>query len=161
MASELQAVESIEIARADGGLIRIDLLRISRHLKQLERISLVNPHTAPSLLNALNEGWMDVNGLAQQATAELVKMRAQMKLRQAQVLVITTDAVLEKLGHSRPSKELRQAVVEIDPEYQRLREKADFIEVARDWLKLQADGLVNGYTAVKKIIGGNQLPYAR
>jgi hydrogenase maturation factor HypE len=82
------------------------------------------------------------------ATDEMNKVKAR-------ILIDKAPGILKEKGLTN-SVDMRNAIIDTDPEYEEAKDRADRIEATVEYLKGKLKFMENAYTAVKKIIGEQQ-----
>jgi hypothetical protein len=115
-------------------------------------VAIVTPVKAPELLHLFNHAWLETEKLAKKLLADINTAKKEVEKRKATVLLYEAEAVLTKCGVD-STKDSRDAVVTLDPEYQALGERVDQLVAAREWLVIKSKAFENSYSSVKKIMG--------
>jgi hypothetical protein len=119
---------------------------------RISEVATVNPHKAPELLAVFNKAWSELGKLRTKLKMELGTAQQQVNLRRGQVLLDEADGVLKGKGLA-TSKDLREAVVEVDSKFQELSARLHTLQVYEEWLEVKSKSLEMAYTSVKKILG--------
>lgn len=115
-------------------------------------VAMVTPMKAPELLYTFNHAWLETDKLVKGLAADLVKAEAQVEKRKATILLYEAEAFL-KARNVASTKDSRDAVIVLDPEYELLQDRVDQIYAAQEWLKGKMKSFENSYSSVKKIMG--------
>jgi hypothetical protein len=115
-------------------------------------VAMVTPVKAPELLYTFNYAWLETDKLVKGLAADLVKAKAQVEKRKARILLYEAEDFL-KTRNVASTKDSRDAVIVLDPEYETLQDRVDQIFAAQEWLKGKMKSFENSYSSVKKIMG--------
>jgi hypothetical protein len=135
----------------------IDMRAVFKAESRLHELQLVNRDKAGDLLHALITGWHD----ARQGRAMAAHQQARAKRRLAQIhgIIILDRAVtvikekgLETTRSPAGSADLREAVVNTDPEYNRAAETLEMLEALVEYLTEKADTLKMAYFSVGHLL---------
>lgn len=127
--------------------------------QRCQEVAFVNAQKAPELLATFNVGYLEVKEALTKLRLFLVDAEKTANLRRSVIILDEAPRILKEKGLTRPSnpggsEDLRQAVIDADPEHQRLLDRVHIIEAMIELLEGKAEGLVNAFTSVKKILGG-------
>jgi hypothetical protein len=145
---------------ADNKDLSFNLEELAKIESRKKEISYVNKETAPELLHIFNEGFLEVSKISTRILQEYEKMTLKVKERRAQVILDLAPEELKKrnLVTSRSpsgSEDQRQAILDLDKQYQELVEKSNALKAAYNYFKIRAKSLEMAYQAVKKVIDPN------
>lgn len=115
-------------------------------------VAIVTPVKAPELLYTFNHAWLETDKIQKDLAADIVKAKAQVERRKARILLYEAETFLKIQGVS-STKESREAVIVLDPEYQTLQDRVDQLFATQEWLKGKMKSFENSYSSVKKIMG--------
>jgi hypothetical protein len=138
--------------------IAIDLVEIIKAEQRLKDVAIVNQFTAPELLSTFNGTWLELNRSVTQLTYQRNVAENHHKNAIADAKLAATDDYLRSLGHSKGSADLRNAVVQKNPEVQATKERLDEIAFVLETLRGKMDAFYNGYNSVKKLTDSRTLP---
>jgi hypothetical protein len=122
-------------------------------------VATVTPTKAPELLSAFNTSWRDIHQLVTKLTAEKIQAEKHVANRRARLLLEVVPAKLKELGVP-SSADMREAVVQLDPERESLQDRVDQLDAAIEYLKGKLKSFENSFTSVKKIMGEDSYSYA-
>jgi len=117
-------------------------------------VAFVTPAKAPELLVAFNDSWTLLNRAVAKLMAEHTEAEKQVDRRKAKLLLEDCNRILKEKG-VQSSADTRQAVIDLDEEYQVLQDTRDEIKAYLELIKGKMRSMENSYTSVKKIIGDN------
>lgn len=148
------------VPKADGSSLSFDLNPIIELEKRKKELSYVNKETAPELMYVFNEGFAEVSKMSIRVYQEYEKMYQKSRERRARVILDVAPEELKKrnlLSSRSPagSEDLRDAVLDLDAEYNELLEKTSALKAAYQFLKIKAKSMEMAYQAIKKIIDPN------
>lgn len=138
--------------KPNTGIIVVPLQGIFDAEARIPEIAALTPHKAPELLSAFNAAFLEVDGFVKQIEMELTVAKQHQNVVKSIVLLDKSDQILKDKG-LKASADLRQAVVEVDPDYQAATERVNALEAAREYVKGKARGMEMAYSSVKKLIG--------
>lgn len=142
----------------EGEPIVVDVTAIVKSEARLGDVAFVNGHTAPELLATFNDSWLKLSDSATMLTYERNQAENCWKRFKAEALLDVTPAKLKVRGHEKPSQDLREALMELDPRVIRAKDRLDEIRAVLDYLNGKAGAFLNAYNSVKKIVGTPSLP---
>lgn len=151
---------SLVLPKTDGTELSLDLSEIIKLEQRKKELAYVNKETAPELLYVFNEGYAEVSKMSIMVFQEYEKMYQKSRERRARVILDIAPEELKKrnlISTRSPagSEDLRDAVLDLDSEYNSLLEKASALKAAFQFLKIKAKSLEMCYQAVKKVIDPN------
>lgn len=140
-----------------GALIKFELGTVLDAESRLGEVARVTPGSAPSLLAAFNQGYLDLGRMMARLKMEHGKAVRTANRRKSQVILdVAPKLLLEKgLINSRSpagSQDLREAVLDQDDEYQAHMDRVDMIAAVHADLHNRQKSVEMAYTAVKRII---------
>jgi hypothetical protein len=141
--------------------IAIDLVEIIKAETRLQDVAIVNQFTAPELLSTFNDTWLKLNRSVTQLTYQKNIADNKYKDAMADAKLSCTEAYLQTLGHSKGSTDLRNAVVQTNPDVQSAKERLDEISFVLEVLRGKMQAFYNAYNSVKKLTDGRTLPGQR
>lgn len=115
-------------------------------------VAFVTQFKAPELLYTFNHAWLETDKVQKKLAADIVKAEAAVGKRKARILLYEAEAFLKERGVA-STKESREAVIVLDPEYEALQDVVDQLFAAQEWLKGKMKSFENSYSSVKKIMG--------
>jgi hypothetical protein len=102
-------------------------------------------------MSVFNRGYLDASNLFARAKLEQARAEDSVNQIRANLLIDKVPGLLKEKGIS-SSVDMRQALVEADPEYQEARERLAQLDAMVEYLKGKMKFLENAYTSVKKIM---------
>jgi hypothetical protein len=152
--------DKLILQTVDGTDLVFDLKELARLESRKKELSYVNKETAADLLHDFNEGYAEVSRLSLKILHEYERMVLKTKERKARVILDIAPDELKKrnlLSSKAPSgsADQREAVLDMDKEYNELCEKASALKAAYQFFKIRAKSLEMSYQAVKKVIDPN------
>ncbi len=152
--------DKLILQTVDGTDLTFDLKELGRLESRKKELSYVNKETAPELLYDFNEGFAEVSRMALKILHEYERMTLKTKERRARVILDIAPEELKKRNLTSTkapggSADLREAVLDMDKEYNELCEKASALKAAYQFFKIRAKSLEMSYQAVKKVIDPN------
>lgn len=147
------------VPTGDGkSIIQIELEEVIKAELRLSDVAIVNQHSAPELLATFNDSWLKLNRSVAILTCEKNKAENANRRARAEAKLNCNDEVIKAKGHSKASADLREAMVELDPEVQQTKERLDEISVVLELLKGKQQAFYNAYGAVKRLVDSRTLP---
>jgi predicted nuclease with TOPRIM domain len=147
------------VPTGDGkSTIAIDLVEIVKAELRLQDVAIVNKFTAPELLSTYNDIWLKLNKSVTNLTYQKNKAKACHEDARANALLECTDEVLKRLGHTKGSADLREAVVQRAPEVQKTKDRLEEIGFVLETLRGKMQAFHNAYSSVKKLTDTKDLP---
>jgi hypothetical protein len=131
--------------------LTLNMSRVLKAERRGEEVAMVTPEKAPELLATFNRGYLDASEFYARLRLEYNRAEDSMNRIKAIVLIDKIPGLLKEKGLS-TSADVREALIEADPEYQAAKEKMDFIGAMLEYLKGKMKYLENAYTSVKKIM---------
>jgi len=152
--------DKLILQTVDGTTLSFDLKELARLESRKKELSYVNKETAAELLYDFNEGYAEVSRMALKVLHEYERMVQKSKERRAMVILDIAPGELKKrnlLTSKSPggSADLREAVLDMDKEYNELLEKSSALKAAYQFFKIRAKSLEMSYQAVKKVMDPN------
>lgn len=138
--------------------ITIELEDVARAECRLNDVAIVNQHTAPEMLATFNDCWLKLAKTLAILVAERNKAENAHRYAKAVAKLNCTDDAIKNKGHSKASADLREAMVELDPDTQKAKERLDEISVIHDLLKCKQQAFYNAYGAIKRLLDNRFLP---
>lgn len=117
-----------------------------------EEIQAVTPQKAPELLVTFNKAYLDLTEMVAKLKYEQARAEDEMNKVRARILVDEMPSLLKAKGLAN-SADTRQALIDLDTNYQVAKDRVDMIEATVEYLKGKVKFMENAYTSVKKIIG--------
>lgn len=129
--------------------------------QRAEEIACVTPHKAPELLATFNRGYLDAANIFAKVKLEQARAEDDVAKIKAAILIDRAPALIKEKGLT-SSADIRQALVDADPEYQLAKERLAFLDATVEYVKGKMKFLENAYTSVKKIMdtGNWNMEYA-
>ncbi len=142
----------VECPRGAGGSpLGFALGQVLRDEARQAEIAQITAAKAPELLATFNRAWLYVQERVAMAEYELSQARGAVDMRKAVVMLDVVPQVLEQKKLAQ-NADLREAVVQTDPEYRALLDRVDKIKAVVEFLRVKAKGFENAFTATKRIL---------
>ena len=138
-----------------GPALVIDIVSVVKSEIRLMDVAHVNKGTAAELLATFNDSWLQLNKTVTLLTYEKNKAESRLSTARADALLLCTEKYLATLGYKKSSKDIRDALIEKDPEVIRATESLNEIRAVLDYLKGKMQAFENAYNSVKKLISMN------
>jgi hypothetical protein len=155
-----QTTYLIPSGNGDGQIIGINIEEIVKAETRLQDVAIVNIHTAPELLATFNKAWLDLQKIVSLLTKEKLMADNAFSRARAEALLDCTTDYLKAKGHTKPSADLRNALMEIDPRVTQAKERLDEIRVILMYLSGKQEAFREGFSSIKKLVAAGQLPLA-
>lgn len=148
-----------------GQTISVDMTQLNNAVQRIVEVQLVTKTKAPELLSTYNVAWRDAaEAMAIGRAAHIQAVRAADRIKAIILLDKAPKILLEKgLATTKSpggSEHLRQAVLDLDEEYQKAVELADKIECVIELLSGKRKAVEMAFTSVKKILGEGDVGYS-
>jgi len=164
---------------AERDLLRIptsgttyDLTEVNRALARMPEISHVTPTTAPELLMSFNKAYLEAEQISAGVELNLAMAARDLDKIHSIVLLDRVPEYLKSKGMSTAkspmgSEDIRKAIIDADPEYQKACEALDQLKAVSKLVKSKSKGLEMAYSTVKRLVseqsfnwggGGNSHP---
>lgn len=140
--------------KPNSGIISIALSELRQIEDRISEIATVTPHKAPELLATFNRAFLELDKYVKQIELEVNIAKQHQSMIKAGILLDKAEEVFKAKG-LKASADLRQALVDLDPDYQNATERLNALEAAREYLKGKQKGIEMAYGSVRKIIGEN------
>lgn len=118
--------------------------------KRKVEISYATKETAPELMQIFNTGYCMVTRMMAQVSYEYTQAKKWADKRKAVIILDVAPAELERRS-MRTSEDAREAVLNLDPQYELFMDKVNMLEAAYEFLRSKAKGLEMAYQSAKKI----------
>lgn len=142
---------------ADGTRsITLPMQRVRRAMARTEEVQSVTAFKAPELLGFLNRELNFVGKLVLAVNQHALLAARLLATRRAIILTDLLPAMLEAKGLNN-NKEIRDAAIAVDAEYQQLEDRHQQILAVREMLKLDAEGIYNAFGAIKRLLDSRAL----
>jgi tetrahydromethanopterin S-methyltransferase subunit G len=138
--------------KPNSGIIVVPLENFRNIEARIDEIATVTPHKAPELLSTFNRAFLDLDVFIKQVELEVHAAKMYMATVKATILLDRAEEYFKERG-IKGSADLRQALVDADPDYQNASERVNALESAREFLKGKQKGIEMAYSSVRKIIG--------
>lgn len=135
-----------------GQVSRLDLAGIAREEARLAEVATVTAHKAPELLAAYNDAWLSLQRTSAFLQRELGIAEDLVKQTRARVVIDEVPGIIESKGLT-DAKDVREAVVEVHPDYRRARQIEHALRCVSELVKGKMKAFENAFTSVKKILG--------
>jgi hypothetical protein len=123
---------------------------LAAEARQVE-IASVTPEKASMLLEVYNTAWRELHALFSKLSYEKVCAEKEANRRKAIVLLEIVPTRLKDLGVA-SSADTRQAVLDLDEEYQDYTDRVAQLEAVCEYMKGKLKSFENAFTAVKKVM---------
>jgi hypothetical protein len=146
--------ESLKVVKGkpNSGIIVVPLKDILAVESRIPEIAFVTPHKAPELLAAFNVAYLELDKHLKVVEMEVVTAKQNQSVIKATVLLDKCEEVFKTKG-IKPSADLRQAIVDLDPDYRAATERVNALEAASEYLSGKIKVIEMAFGSVKKIIG--------
>ena len=141
-----------------GRLIGINIEEIVKAEVRLQEVATVNIHNAAELLTAFNRAWLELQHLVTVLTKEKLFADNALTKARAEALLDCTADFLKAKGHTKPSADLRNALVDTDDRVTKSKDRLDEIRVMLMYLSGKQEAFKEGFSSVKKLVAAGQLP---
>jgi hypothetical protein len=139
------------VPTGETALMKLEMRKVLLAESRADEVAIVTPAKAPELMATFNRGYLDASNLFAKAKLEQARAEDSVNQIRAEILIDKVPALLKEKGLS-TSADIRQALVEADPEYQEARERLARLDAMVEYLKGKMKFLENAYTSVKKIM---------
>ena len=139
------------VQNGGSGSLMLNMTRILQAEQRGEEIAAVTPDKASELLATFNRGYLDASEFFARVRLEYNRAEDEVNKQRAIVLL---DKIPEKMKTAKisSSADIRQAFIDMDPEYQAAKDRMDQIAAMLEYLKGKMKYLENCFTSVKKIM---------
>lgn len=149
---------------AERDLLRIptsgtvyDLTEVNKALARLPEISHVTQTTAPELLMSFNRAYLEAEQISAGVELNLSMASRDLDKVHSIVLLDKVPEYLKSKGMSTAkspmgSEDIRKAIIDADPEYQRACDALDQLKAVSKLIKSKAKGLEMAYSTVKRLV---------
>lgn len=146
-------VSIVPVQRGDRELreISFSMKKVLIAEQRAEEIAICTPSKAPELLATFNRGYLDAANIHAKLKLEQARAEAEAAEIKAEILLDKAPAIVKAKGLT-SSVDIRQAIVDSDPEYQEARDRLDMLNASVEYVKGKMKFLENAYTSVKKIM---------
>lgn len=138
--------------KPNSGVLSIPLNNIRNTEARIPEIAAMTPHKAGELLSVFNTTFLELDGYVKQVEMELVIAKQNQNIVKSTVLLDKAEDIIKSKG-LKASADLRMAVVELDPDYQKATERVNALEAAREYLNGKRKAIEMAYASVKKLVG--------
>ena len=139
------------VPTGETALMKLEMRKVLLAESRADEVAIVTPAKAPELMATFNRGYLDASNLFAKAKLEQARAEDSVNQIRAEILIDRVPALLKEKGLT-TSADIRQALVESDPEYQEARERMARLDAMVEYLKGKMKFLENAYTSVKKIM---------
>lgn len=154
MTNSLTRQVDLTVPLGKGGTFTLDMTAIQTAESRISEVAFVTPHKAPELLAVFNEVFLELTRYITKVEYEKgIAERTANKIK-AVILLDRVPAILKERGLS-TSADLRNAVLDLDDDYNMALDKCDQLEAMSRLLKGKLDAIEMAYNSVKKIVGEN------
>lgn len=153
-------VPRVDPPAGEAPVVQFDLTQISRAEGRIEEIAGITPGKAPELLATFNSAY--AKSARVMAGVQMERVRAQRALERlkSDITLNRVPALLEE-KKLKTSVDLREAVIALDPEYQRLQEQCDHLDAIYELMKGKTRALDMAMSSVKRLLGENAFNWKR
>ena len=137
---------------SDGRPMEINLEEIAKAEARIQEIQTVTPTKAGELLAAFTVAWRDLDKLVVLLTYQHVVATNRLKEVRARILVDAVPGILKEKGLP-SSKDVRDAIVDRDPEAQEAAETVHQIHCILELIKGKREAIGMAFSSVKRIVG--------
>lgn len=141
-----------------GNPIELSMGSIRRAIERLEEVAIINDHKAPELISCFIKAYADLTDHISRVSSEVVKAKNAVAKRTAIVTLDESPRILREKGlisgrSPAGSEDQRRAVLEVDEEFLKTRDRLQELEAYAELLEGKRDSIERAYLAVRKIIG--------
>ena len=129
-----------------------DLSDVYEAQDRIEEVAFVTPHKAPELLAYFNKVWLKVDEISNLLEMEMAEAKKNVAVKRSEIILDRCEAIFKEKG-LKASADLRQAVVDADPDYITLVDIQNSLEAAIAFLSGKQKGIEMAYGSVRKILG--------
>lgn len=141
---------TLTVLGPDGFSLAVDMSEVYALEARKDEVSSVTKARAPELMRAMERGYSLCGTKLAQVVAMVTKLEQAMNLRKAVVILDEAPAIIKTKGAGN-NKEARDAILEIDSEYQRLQTQMIEGKSLQDLLKVKVRGFEMSFSAIKKV----------
>jgi hypothetical protein len=138
--------------KPNSGILCIPMEEFRNVEDRIPEIASITPHKAPELLSTFNRAYIEMDGYIRKIELEVNIAKQYQATVRATVILDKAEAYFKERG-IKGSADLRQALVDSDPDCQNATERLNALESAREFLKGKQKGIEMAYASVRKIIG--------
>lgn len=153
---------AMKIPDGSGGdsITELTMSEVYRALSRIEEIAIINAHKAPELLSCFARAFATLTDHLSVVSSHVVKATNALNKIKSIIILDRVPAVLREKGMARASnpggsEDQRNAVLEMDVDFQRARDRLQELEAYYELLKGKQKDVENAYLGVRKIIGGD------
>lgn len=139
------------VPRANENQLVFNMKKVLVAEARADEIAIVTPHKAPELLATFNRGYLDASNIFAGVKFEQARAEEEVAKIRANILIDKVPALLKEKGLP-SSADMRQALVDADPDYQAAKDRLAYLDAAVEYVKGKMKFLENAYTSVKKIM---------
>jgi hypothetical protein len=154
----------VRIPRALDGVepLQLDMTSVHIATARIAEIASVNIHKAPELLATFNVAYLDTSRFIALVEYEYAMATSRLAGIKSVILLDRMVDILREKGLSTPksplgSEDIRQAVMDADPEYKRVSELTYNLKCYIAMLQDNKKSLEMAYMSIKKIIGDSSM----
>lgn len=144
----------LEVSRPDGttGVYEMDLTDAYYAASRIEDMSRVNPHTAPELMCVLVRGYDILSNFLGNLELHLRRAEGAVEKIKARLLIDEIPALVKAKELSN-SKDIRDALIEGNEEYQAAQDRVNQIKAMVKLLDGKRQALNMAHSSIKRMIG--------
>jgi hypothetical protein len=145
------AIQLAIVPTQETALMTLEMKKVLLAESRADEVAIVTPQRAPELMMVFNRGYLDATNLFAKVKLEQARADDEVNKIRAEILIDKVPALLKAKGLS-SSADMRQALVEADPDYQEARDRLARLDAMVEYLKGKMKFLENAYSSVKKIM---------
>lgn len=143
--------EKISYFDPDGREVSLNLYSISKTLRRLGDVAVVNVSTAPELMAALNKAHLDLNELIVVAKHRLTQTQNAALEARSRIIIDEIPGILAQ-RKLKDCKENRDALLVLHESWRGWQESISEIETVVQYLRDKAKGVENAWNTVRSIL---------
>lgn len=136
---------------ANGPPLQIDLASVLETEARLAEVAFLTPGKAPELLSTFNTAWLTIHNLVSLLTHELGVADREATRRRSTVLLDEAPGIIQARGLN-SSQDVREAIVQSDPEFQQVQERMAQIKAVKEYLVGKGKAFENAFTSIKRLL---------
>lgn len=151
---DLQTTLPVPIVPRNGDdALRLELSEVHLAESRMEEVAFVTPQKAPELLALFTHSYLLCNEMIAKLSYEETRAEKELSRIRSILLIDRVPGLIKEKGLTN-SADIRNALVEADPEYQAAQDKVDFIHATIELMKGKMKSMEMSFSSVKKIIDG-------
>lgn len=132
----------------------IDLKAILTAERRQDEVAFLTKEKAPELIAHMNSSWRDLHSLVTHLGWQKLVADKELAIRRATIILEEAPVYFKNKG-LQSNEANREALIDLDPEAQKLQNTVDEIEAVIEYMRGKMKGFDNAFTSAKKILGGN------